>query len=127
VYQRFLLKARWIIAPPTHICFVSRIVRLESPGDQSRGRGRGIAAARDVDLSATDVKLHRTASGVSPKLPKMTKNDGGSGATYLRWRARVVDSELLDAEEVFAIRDALGDVARVRNLDKFVSPSLWNL
>lgn len=52
----------------------------------SRRRGAA-AAARDGDLSTADVKLG--------------------------WRARVVDAELLDAEQVVAVGDAGRDGVRV--------------
>jgi hypothetical protein len=72
----------------THIRRIPRIIRLERPRNRHGRRRRGAPAARDLDLGAADVELRR--------------------------RAGVVDPQLLDAEEVLAVGDALWDVGCVR-------------
>ena len=62
---------------------VARVSALDVAGDLSSGRGLSGAAASDLDLSARDVELGRAAG--------------------------VVDTELLDAEEVLSSGDLGGD------------------
>jgi hypothetical protein len=74
----------------THIGSVARVGRLEGTGDLDDRAGRlGPRGARDVDLGAADVELRRAA-----------------------W---VVDAERLDAQQVLAVGNALGDVVGVRD------------
>jgi len=73
----------------THIGSVPWISRLEGPWDLDNRRGRfGPCGARDVDLGAADVELRRAAG--------------------------IMDAEGLDAQQVLAVGDALGDVVGVR-------------
>jgi hypothetical protein len=63
-------------------------------------------------LGAADVELQADVSayGVDEK----------GGRTHLRRGPGVVDPELLDAQEILAVRDALWDVRRVRVCGKLV-------
>ena len=86
----------------------SRIVALDGPRDQGRWGWRCAAAVGDLDLGAADVELFDII------LSEYKAAEPIMDLSYLRCRAGVVKPDLLDAEEVFAVRDALGDVLRVR-------------
>ena len=66
--------------------------------NQRRRCGRRASSADDVDLGTADVELRRAAG--------------------------VVDAQTLNPEQIFAVRDALGDVVGVRAY-KLVSLIVW--
>jgi len=68
---------------------VTGICRLDESRDLGRGARRRASTTDNVDLCAADIELRRTAG--------------------------VVDAERLDAQQVLAAGDALGDVVGVRD------------
>lgn len=82
----------------THVGSVARIGSLEGAGDLHGGRV-GVATARDADLGACDVELRHVA--------------------------RVVDRQRLDAQQVLAVLDALGDAGRVVTWVGLLTRAVW--
>ena len=92
-----------------YICRIAWIVGLECSWDRN-GRGRSrTAAASNINLRTADIKLFPSV--------KRRRNDLSSQDlvnAYLGRCAGVVDPELLNSEEVFAVGDAFWDAGRVR-------------
>ena len=88
-YSRLLGEKQDAAAEETHVGGVARVGVLEGARDGHGGWSAGAGATGDADLGAREVELRDAA-----------------------W-VRVVDAELLDAQEVLAVGDARGDRDRV--------------
>src|SRR5690348_13775915 len=96
----------------TYVRSVAWIVALKCTRDHGSRVRVGATTAGDIDLCAANIELDSYVS-IQPKYVRLV-----IVRAYLWRRSGIVDAQLLDSEEIFAVGDAPRDIARIGDYSK---------